>query len=84
MSVVTVHQAHEQGRTPIGQQQAKRPAQGRQQKRFGQQLTNNAARSGAHGKANSDFSLACRGTRQHQVGHVDAGDEQHQDDHRHQ
>ena len=47
---------------------------------FRYQLLDEPARRRADGAANGDLALAGRGPRQHQVGHIGAGDEQNQTD----
>ena len=58
--------------------QAQRAARERQQARFRQQLPDELHARGPHGQAHRHFPGARRAPRQLQVGHVGAGDQQHQ------
>ena len=70
----------EQRHAPRRDQQANAGADARQHHALDNQLADEAPASGAHRGADGHLLLAAHGPRQQQVGHVGAGDEQHQRD----
>jgi hypothetical protein len=67
-----------------GEEHPKRAARKRQQDTLGEQLPYQTSASCSKRQTYADFALPEARTRQQQVGHIDAGDEQHQRDHPHQ
>ena len=64
----------------IRQQQADQPARDGEHEAFGQQLPDDAPAAGAEGGAHGHFFLPRERTRQQQVRHIRAGDEQNERD----
>jgi hypothetical protein len=56
----------------------------REQEALGEQLTNDPAAAGTDRQTDRDLPFARRGSSEQEVGHVRAGDQQHQADRRHQ
>ena len=75
-------QAQQHPHAPIGEGQAGQSTDDREDYGFGDQLRDQAPASGADGDADRDFLSPRRRARQQQVGHVRAGDQQNQADHR--
>ena len=70
----------ERSRQPDREHQAEDAADRRQERRFGEQLANQAPAAGAEGAAHRDLALARHGARQHQAGDVGARDQQYEAD----
>ncbi len=71
---------HEGARRPGGEDEADTRAREPQHERLGQQLPEEPGARGAEGGAQRELLLARRGAREEQVGHVGAGDEEHEAD----
>ena len=78
------HQSDEHRASPIGEEHPKGAARERQQDALGEQLPYQSPASCPERQTYGDLALPHAGPRQQQVGHVGAGDEQHQPDHGHQ
>ena len=63
-----------------GQHQAEDAASQRQDRRFGEQLSDQPSAAGAKRAANRDLALTPYGARQHQAGDVGAGDQEDESD----
>ena len=70
----------EQADAGVRQQQAARAAEHREHEVLREELPNETEPRGAERAAHRQFALAGLGPRQHQVGDIDAGDEQHESD----
>ena len=64
----------------VGQAKPEQPAGDRQQQAFGQQVSRQPPAGGAERQPHGELALPRRRSRQHQVGEVRAGDEQHERD----
>ena len=68
-------------RTPNkAEQQAQEASGDGEQDTFGEQLADDAGAAGSQGGADGKLALAACGAHQQQIGHVGAGDQQHQAD----
>ena len=56
------------------------PPSKRKRKAFCQQLPDDLSAAGSQSRTGCKFALSRRGSRQQQVGHIGAGDEQHESD----
>ena len=74
----------EQVGRPGGHEEGEAAAQEREGHALHQELADQAAAARAHGQPHRHLALARLGPGQQQVGHVRAGDEQHQADHAHE
>ena len=73
-----VRKRDQEAAQPLREQSARCGADGGEQQALGQHLTDDAAARRADGQAHRDLALARGRAREHQVGEVGAGDEQHQ------
>ena len=74
-----------QGRTRPSREQQSRNAAGRgKEQRLGERLADDAHAPGADGQADGGFAAPCFCARQHQVGDIRAGNDQHEPDQAHQ
>src|SRR5277367_1012210 len=65
---------------PYSEKSSGDAARGEQQQRFREQLANEAGAGRPQGAADGEFLGPPAGTRQHQIGDVGAGDQEHQGD----
>jgi hypothetical protein len=77
-------EAQQAGDAPLSYQQSKSAARHSHHQPFGQQLAQEARAAGSQRQTDGDFALPSGGPGQHEVGHVGAGDQQHQPHHRHE
>ena len=74
----------EQSHAPRRQAETQNAAQDREQHALDEQLPDDAPAAGAQGDTHRDFARSLGGTRQQQIGHVRARDQQHERDGAHQ
>lgn len=80
----SIEKPDQQAGSPFGEQNAERRADTRQEKAFGEQLTNQMATAATDGHADRDFALAGRSARKQEIRYVGTSDQQHHADDGHQ